>query len=299
VSAPDPTAPPQCYSHPDRVAGSVCRSCGRPICPDCMREAPVGWHCAACVHQSSRSSPVVRWRPPGVGRGAGRLGNTRITPGVVALIVINVVAYVYEQRHLTFGFESKYFLIPDMVHRHLYSLITSAFLHANGTHILLNMITLAIVGPPVEAEVGRVRFAALYLLSAVGGSVGFYLLARPDQAGLGASGAIFGLMGAYFVIAKYRGWQTQPILVLLGVNFVYSFTGGVAWQAHLGGLVVGALSALGLMWTPRRRGAPAPVGGRSGQASETAQVVQGVAVAIAGAVVLGLLLQIPPGHVNL
>lgn len=289
MSIPEPVAPPRCYAHPDRVAGSVCRRCGRPICPDCMREAPVGWQCASCVKEGHRTAPVVRWRPsPG---SMGRLGNTRVTPMVVALIVVNVVAYLYEQRHLTIAFESKYFLLPALVHSHLYSLITSAFLHASGMHILLNMVSLAIVGPPVEAEVGRVRFLVIYLLSALGGSVAFYLLAPSNELGVGASGAIFGLLGAYFVIAKLRGWPTQSILALLVVNVIYSFTGGIAWQDHLGGLVMGCLATLGLMWSPGST--------RYGRSSETAQVVQGLAVVVAGVVGLALLLQIPPGHVNL
>lgn len=288
MSMPEPVAPPRCYAHPDRVAGSVCRRCGRPICPECMREAPVGWQCSSCVREGHRRSPVVRWRPSS---SSGRLGNTRVTPMVIALIVINVVAYLYEQRHLNFGFETKYFLVPALVHTHWYSLITSAFLHASGTHILLNMISLAIVGPPVEAEVGRIRFLLIYLLSALGGSVAFYLLAPANSLGVGASGAIFGLLGSYFVIAKLRGWQTQSIMVLLVVNVLYSFTGGIAWQAHLGGLVVGSLATLGLMWIPARA--------RFAGASETAQVVQGLAVVIAGVVLLGLLVQIPPGHVNI
>lgn len=291
MSAPEPVAPPRCYAHPDRAAGSVCRRCGRPICPDCMREAPVGWQCPSCVREGARTSPVVRWQPSRSPGSMGRLGRTRITPVVIGLILVNVVAYLYEQRHLTFGFEAKYFLVPALVHTHWYSLITSAFLHANGMHILLNMVSLAIVGPPVEAEMGKVRFLALYLLAAVGGSVGFYLLAPPDTAGVGASGAIFGLMGAYLVIARLRGWETRTILVLLVVNALYSFSGGIAWQDHLGGLVTGSLVALGLMWTPGHR--------RSAGPSDMAQVVQGLAVVIAGAVVLGLLVQIPPGHVNL
>lgn len=254
-----------------------------------MREAPVGWQCASCVRQGAKSSPYIRWRPARPGSARGALGNTRITPIVVALIVVNVVAYLYEQSHLTYSFESNYFLTPSLVHSHWYALITSAFLHASGTHILLNMISLAIVGPPVEAEIGRLRFVALYLLAAVGGSVGFYLLAPANAHGVGASGAIFGLMGAYFVVAKLRGWPTQPIVVLLVINGLYSFSGGIAWQAHLGGLVAGSLVALGLMWSP----------GQSRPPSELAQVVQGLAVVVAGCVVLGLLLQIPPGHVNL
>lgn len=250
----------------------------------------MGWQCASCVREGHRAAPVVRWQPSRAG--AGRLGSTRVTPVVIGLIVVNVVAYLYEKSHFTFSFEAKYFLVPVLVHSHWYSLITSAFLHdpSNPWHILLNMISLAIVGPPVEAEMGRLRFLALYLLSAVGGSIGYYLLAPQNIPGVGASGAIFGLMGAYFVVAKLRGWETQTILGLLVVNAIYSFTGGIAWQDHLGGLVTGALVALGLMWSPA---------GRMRRPSEVAQLVQGLAVVIAGAVVLGLLVQIPPGHVNL
>lgn len=225
---------------------------------------------------------------------AGRLGSTRVTPVVIALIVVNVAAYLYEQRHLNVPFETRYFLVPALVHTHWYSLITSAFLHANGMHILLNMISLAIVGPPVEAEVGRLRFLVIYLMSALGGSVVFYLLAPATEFGVGASGAIFGLLGSYFVIAKLRGWQTQSIVALLVVNVIYSFTGGIAWQDHLGGLAMGGLVTLGLMWAPG-----AGSGSGSGSGSQMAQVVQGTAVLIAGLVVLVLLLQIQPGHVNL
>lgn len=288
-----PTGPgepvaPRCYAHPDRVAGSVCRRCGRPICPECMREAPVGWQCANCVHEGHRQSPVVRWRPS---QRMGWLGNTRLTPVVIALIVVNVVAYLYEEQHQTVAFEEKYFLIPVLVHSHWYSLITSAFLHdpTNIFHILLNMFTLAVVGSAVEAQIGRFRFLVLYLLAAVGGSVGFYLLAAPDTAGVGASGAIFGLMGAYFVIARLNGYPTQQIVGLLILNAVFSFTGGIAWQDHLGGFVTGTVVAFGLLWTPKQLGRP----------SEVAQVVQGLAVVLASAVVMVLLLQIQPGHVNL
>ena len=111
MAPPPPAAPPACYAHPDRVAGSVCRRCGRPICPECMREAPVGWQCATCVRQDSRSAPVTRWRPSPVGR-SGRLGNSRITPMTVALIVVNVIAYLYEQRHLDYNFDFNPALLP-------------------------------------------------------------------------------------------------------------------------------------------------------------------------------------------
>jgi membrane associated rhomboid family serine protease len=255
-----------------------------------MRQAPVGWQCAQCVHQDAPNTPVTRWRPQPGGRSGGRLGATRMTPVVIVLIVVNVVAYLYEIRHRTLSFESRYFLVPGLVHDHWYSVLTSAFLHdpSNPSHIVLNMVSLAIVGPPVEAEMGKARFLAVYLLSAVGGSVGFYLLAPLNEAGFGASGAIFGLMGAYLVIARLRGWPTQSIIGLLVINAVFSFSGGVAWQDHLGGLLAGCAMTLGLTWTPRRAGRP----------SDMAVLVQGLAVVVAGIAVLVLLLQLPAGHVN-
>lgn len=279
--------PPTCYVHSGRPAGGVCRRCGRPICPDCMRQAPVGWQCARCVHEGARQSPVVRWQPGG---GGGRLGRTRITPVVIALIVVNVIVFIYEEHEsLDYALVSHYFVVPDLVHRHPFSLISSAFMHLNVEHILLNMITLAIVGPAVEAEIGRARFLLLYLLAAVGGSVAFYLLAPYNEPGAGASGAIFGVMSAYFVLARIRGWEVQTISVLLVVNILYSFTGGIAWQDHLGGLVTGGLVCLGMLWVPRGRPRP----------SELTEAVRAVAVGVATLVVLGLLLQIPYGHVNL
>jgi membrane associated rhomboid family serine protease len=209
---------------------------------------------------------------------------------VIALIVINVVAYLWESNHgLTNAFEAKYFIVPELVHSELYTLITSAFLHLNTTHILLNMITLAIIGSPVEAEIGPVRFSMLYLLAAVGGSVGFYLLAPANEAGAGASGAIFGLMGAYFVLGRLRGWELRTIVALLVINALYSLSPGIAWQDHLGGFVAGCVACFAMMWRPPR----------SRPVSEVTEAVQALAASLALLVVMGLLLQIPPGHVNL
>lgn len=246
-------------------------------------------------------SPTVRWRP----RQGGRLGSTRITPVVIAIIVVNVLMYLWEEHDLIWV-ETHFALQPFAVHyqHKWYQLITSAFIHENVTHIALNMITLAIVGPPVEAEIGRLRFAALYLLAAVGGSVAFYLLVPLDEYGLGASGAIFGVMGAYFVLARLRGWEVQQITALLAINLVYSFLSpGVAWQDHLGGLAVGAVVCFGLVFRPRPSGAgwstgPGRFSGAGRSAAGVATIVQGVAVSVATLVVLGLLAQLPPGHVN-
>lgn len=306
--APWPPSPPSCYVHSGRLAGSVCRRCNRPICPECMTEAPVGWQCRSCVRQGARVSPVRRWQP--ARPGYGRLGATRVTPMVIGLIVINVVAYIW-QMSSGIGFASvngqpvlanglpigcahsvtcDYAQLPTAVHHgEWYRLITSAFLHANIEHIAFNMFMFAIVGPAVEAELGRIRFIALYLVSALGGSLGSYLLSDPLQLSLGASGAIFGLMGSYFVIARRRGWDTSAILALIVINLLISFTSsGIAWQAHIGGLVVG--SVVGLAMTRS---------GRGWQLGPAGEVALGVGFALVVAAILSLLVVLPPGQVNL
>lgn len=284
---PGPQAPPRCYVHRDRLAGSVCRRCNRPICPECMREAPVGWQCTSCVRQGSRVSPTIRWRP----RAPGRLGNTRITPVVVVLIVVNVAFFVWEQTNLD-SIVSRYALWPIGIYTYhqWYRLVLAAFLHANFEHIFFNMLTLAIVGPPVEAELGRVRFSALYLTAALGGSVASYLLSNANEVGLGASGAIFGVMGAYFVLARRRRWDTSAILGLIILNLVISFADTqIDWRAHIGGLATGVLVAAGFSRPP----------GGVHWTGAVAEVARGAGVVTAAVVALVLLSLLPPGHVNL
>lgn len=247
-----------------------------------MVQAPVGWQCRRCVAEWSRVDRGARYRP----RAAGMLGHTTMTPITVVLIVVNVVVFV-----LT-GFGTgpsvvRFASEPDLIHQgQVYRLLTSAFLHANFAHILLNMATLAIIGPPVEVLLGRVRFVGLYLLAALGGSVCSYLLSPADVYGLGASGAIFGLLGAYFVLARQRRMDTGTIIALIVVNLVYGFAvPGIDWRAHIGGLVVGAVVALAFSssqrWRPPRR------------------AVADVVAAALTLAVLASLLQLPPGHVNL
>jgi membrane associated rhomboid family serine protease len=286
MSSPEPSAPPappRCYAHPDRLAGSICRRCNRPICPDCMREAPVGWQCAGCVKQGARISPTVRWRP----RAPGRLGNTRMTPVVLALIIVNSAIYLWEQTKLNHNIV-RFGLWPYQIHyqHQWYRMVTSPFLHASVTHIFLNMLTLAIVGPPVEAELGRLRFLAVYLASALGGSVCSYLLGPLNEVGVGASGAIFGVMGAYFVLARRNRWDSSTILFLIVINLVISFADPtIDWRAHVGGLIVGGAVGYGLARTTERR--------RHTAVSAAA----GVAVFVAAVFPLVLLSLLPPGRV--
>ena len=132
-------------------------------------------------------------------------------------------------------------------------MLTAAFLHANFFHILFNMMALLIVGPPIERAIGSVRFTALYLLAALGGSVCSYLFSNPQLMGVGASGAIFGLFGAYFVFARSRHADTGGIVALIVINLVFSFADPlIDWRAHVGGLITGTLVAVAMSLAERR-----------------------------------------------
>ena len=204
---------------------------------------------------------------------------------VAGVIGLNVVIYLIEQANFD-SIVSRFALWPIGVHAgQWYRLLTSAFLHANIEHIAFNMVTLAIVGPPVEVEVGRARFGVVYLLAALGGSVASYLLSPANQLGLGASGAIFGVMGAYFVLARCHGWEITTIGVLIGINLVFGFAvTNIDWRAHLGGLLTGAVVTVA-------------VAGSGG--SGRRRVLAGVATSAVTLGVLAALVQLPPGHVNL
>jgi membrane associated rhomboid family serine protease len=223
---------------------------------------------------------------------------------VISLIVINVAVYIWELAHQAGYYVyrgvpipcsstavCRFGMWPEAVHHgQWYRLFTAPFLHANVEHILFNMITLAIVGSPVEAELGKVRFLAVYLLSALGGSVASYLLSSSNELGVGASGAIFGLMGAYFVLARRRGWEVTNIGVLIVVNLVIGFVSStIDWRAHVGGLVTGAVVTLGL----------APSAAWRQQYSRTTEIAAGAATTVAVVAILGVLTLLPPGHVNL
>lgn len=133
-----------------------------------------------------------------------------------------------------------------------YRLITAAFLHAGVLHIALNMFALAQLGPMLESALGRVRFLTLYLLSALGGSTLSFLVSDQGTVGVGASGAIFGLFGAFYVVARRTGAETRSILTLLVINLVITFTVPIIdWRAHVGGLVTGAIIAAAFAYAPK------------------------------------------------
>lgn len=280
------TTPSMCAHHPDRAASVVCARCNRPICTDCMLHAPVGWQCPACVRGATSTSQRIRFARPGTRTGS--IGSTNPTPVVIALVVINVICYAASGFGRTSVID-RLGMWPNGVHfqHEDYRLVTSMFLHLDFLHIAFNMITLLIVGPAVEVMLGRARFAALYLLAGLGGGVVMYLIGPAYEVSAGASGAIFGVMGAYVVLARRERRPMAQVVVLIVVNLVIGFTGNIAWQAHVGGLLTGGALALALHHGAAARRQPARVLWAVG------------ASAVTLAVLALLLFGVAPGHVNL
>ena len=204
--------------------------------------------------QNPPPPPQQRPRRPWDGRPAParRPGPPAGTPVVtITLIAICVVVYIVQQANP--GFTARYALIPFAVEQGQYArLITSAFLHASLLHLGTNMLTLYIVGAPLERVLRPVRYLIIYFLSALGGSLLSVWLSPEFSIGVGASGAIFGLFGALVVLRRQIGAEAGALAVLIGLNLVISFTvPNISWQAHIGGLVTGALVALAMQAVDR------------------------------------------------
>jgi membrane associated rhomboid family serine protease len=264
MSEPPGAEAPRCYRHPDREALVRCTRCERPICPDCMRPASVGFHCPDDV---AREAKTVRAPRTSVG---ARIVQSR--PYVtLTLIALNVLVYVITALAPGASFDDpgagaasgkglflRWQLVPYFVKadNRYYELITSAFLHASLLHIASNMLALAFVGPAVESVLGRWRFTALYLLSALGGSAAIYAFGGQFTPTVGASGAIFGLFGACLVLYRRLGLDLQYLVAIVALNFILTFSvHGISKLGHIGGFVTGLVAgvAIGGLPSVRRR----------------------------------------------
>jgi membrane associated rhomboid family serine protease len=232
-----------CYRHPNRETGVSCSSCGRPICPDCMTPTPVGMRCPECMRQRTR-----------VTHGAAAFGGAR-APATFALIALNVAAFLAEIAGGGGGLGSIGSTVIDefglrgasVANGEWYRLVSGGFLHAGLLHIGFNMFALLILGRLLEPAIGTPRFLALYFASLFAGSFGALALTEPAQITVGASGAIFGLFGAAFVIARGRGLDAiaSQLGFLLLINLAFTFgVAGISIGGHLGGLAGGLLCAL-------------------------------------------------------
>ncbi|GAA3054371.1 membrane associated rhomboid family serine protease [Streptomyces olivoverticillatus] len=249
----------RCYRHPDRETGIRCTRCERPICPQCMVSASVGFQCPECVGSGSGTGHGPAASAPRTVAGSVHTDDPRLVTKI--LIGLNVALWIAVMTvgdglldSLEMLGQARFYGGPveGVADGQWYRLLTAVFLHQAPEHIAFNMISLWFLGPPLEAALGRARYLALYLLSGLGGSALTYLIAEPNQPSLGASGAIFGLLGATAVLLRRMRYDMRPVIALLVLNLIFTFTWhNIAREAHVGGLVVGTAVAYGMVHAPR------------------------------------------------
>jgi len=257
---------PVCPRHPDRPTGLRCVRCDRPACPECLREASVGYQCVDCVNQGQRA---VRQRTT--------IAGAKLTNRVVAvpvLVALNLAVFVItaaqagsagnNEAASLFG---SWVLWPVAVVEfgEPWRLVTAGFLHYGPIHVALNMIALWILGRDIEPLLGRARFIAVYVLSLLGSSVAVFLFESVNSGTAGASGAVWGLMGAVLVTVLRLKLNPQPVIAVIAINAVISFLPGISLLGHLGGFVVGVAATAALLYAPPGpRRVPIQVGALTG-----------------------------------
>jgi membrane associated rhomboid family serine protease len=256
---------PVCYRHPGRETWIRCQRCERPICPDCMNSAAVGFQCPDCVKAGARTTR------------SGRLpygGTPSANPSLISvgLIVLNIAVWlsivadnggnsglvdhlsITPQAHLVRAAADQVQLIDGVSMGAWWQVVTSGFTHVSPVHIGVNMLSLYFLGPALEGVLGRARFLAVYAVSTVSASAAVMLFSDPNAPTLGASGAIWGLLGALLVVAiKVRG-DVRTIVMWLVLNLFITFSvPSISWQGHLGGLAGGMLVTAAIVYAPRAR----------------------------------------------
>ncbi|AZM61214.1 MULTISPECIES: rhomboid family intramembrane serine protease [unclassified Streptomyces] len=252
---------PVCYRHPDRETGIRCTRCERPICPECMVSASVGFQCPECVRGGSGTGHSPAASMPRTIAGGTVAADPRLLTKI--LLGINLTVFLAVQIRpslldplvLVGVWPPEPFLPTEGVAEgEWYRLFTSMFTHEAIWHIGFNMLGLWWLGGPLEEALGRARYLALYLISGLAGSALTYVLASGSTASLGASGAIFGLFGAIAVLMRRLNQDMRPIIALLVINVIITFGwGNIAWQAHLGGFVAGVVIGYAMVHAPRNR----------------------------------------------
>ena len=265
---------PTCYRHPGRESYIRCQRCNRPICPDCMRDAAVGFQCPSCVEEGAKNTRAGR-------TAYGGLRPTNASTTSAALIAINAAVWIAILATGGAGSRLVDLLglrpngvcdvgrggidvpeqvctvnggtwLPGFVDGAYWQVLTAGFTHVTVMHIGFNMLALWVIGPQLELALGRARFLALYLLSLLAGSAVVLWASGEYQLTLGASGAIYGLFGALLVVARKVGADMRSLWALIAVNVFITFAvPNISWQGHLGGFGGGAAVAALLVYAPR------------------------------------------------
>lgn len=243
--SPGPTHAPTCFRHPETISYVSCHRCGRPVCPECQVPAPVGVQCIECVRAANKAIPQAKTQYGGT----ARAGAPVITYGIIGL---NALMYLLQW--IVPNFTQQIVLVGTLAYWEPWRILTSAFAHSQGSllHIAMNMYGVYICGTLLEPRLGRLRFIWLYLVSALGGSLGVMLLSDPLSATLGASGALSGLFLALFVVFRTNRSALRQMGIVLALNAIMGFVvPGISWQGHLGGAVVGAVAAAAITLIPK------------------------------------------------
>src|SRR3984957_6476121 len=267
MTAPDQASPagqetpPTCYRHPNREPWVSCVRCGRHACPDCLRQAAVGQQCEECVRGAAQGTRQARTA----------FGGRPVATAAVTwtLVGINVLLFLVELAMPSLANDWGLLGYARYGAGEWYRLGPPAFLPpATGLgglgflDILFNMWALIVVGPSLEQLLGRVRFLTVYLLSAIAGGVAFFLIGPSNVIALGASGAVFGLFGAWFVVARKLRLDVRGIVTIIAINLAFSllYRSTIAWQDPVGGLIVGALTTAAFVYAPRKNRTAIQVG---------------------------------------
>jgi membrane associated rhomboid family serine protease len=277
------TQPPvayPCYRHPATATYIRCQRCGRPICGECMISAAVGFQCPECVSEGARQTRQNEG-PYGGARSTNPSLTTMVLIALNAIVwvaisatggalsrLVNTLALLPVGRCISASDARSYYpdagaqacrlmgdglWQPGVADGAYWQLLSSAFTHVELIHIGVNMLMLWFLGPNLERSLGRVRFLAVYLISALSGSVVVLWLSNPSDSTLGASGAVFGMIGALLVLAFKVHGDVRSLLLYLGINVVYTFIGpgNISWEGHLGGLIGGVAAAIIVLYAPK------------------------------------------------
>lgn len=234
-----------CYRHPQTATGVHCTRCGRPICTECMIEAPVGYHCPECVAEARREFRQGPGRPL---RGGLSVTKTLLV-AILGMFVLEIVlggARAISDPDAQTLFDLGAMQPISIADGQYWRLVTAMFLHSGLFHIGFNAYALWLFGQMVERDYGRVQMLLIFVVSGFLASVSSYAWSDPRTLSVGASGAIFGIFGA-FIVYNYRrrrtalgsaNLRTATTLILLN-TFLAFVIPGIDWRAHVGGLIAG------------------------------------------------------------
>lgn len=240
---------PVCPRHPDRVSYISCQRCRRPACPECQRSAAVGVQCVDCIREQAKAAP----RPVTVLGGRVGADKPYLTMSIIAICVLVWIGELLSPR----VFQEVAFA-PALGTTEPWRLITSAFAHSPNQpmHIIFNMLALWLVGGYLEQMLGWARYLAIYVVTALAGTVTWLLFQPVDSfvPVVGASGAVFGLFAAVIILNRHLGRDSSGMIATIGINAVIGFVvPNVAWEAHLGGLIAGGLVAAAIALSRKQR----------------------------------------------